>query len=54
MLLFEKLLLAIAILMQICNTLVKGKFLIKTEISPILFETYLNFMGADLAPTKKF
>lgn len=54
MLLLEKLLLAIAVLMQICNILVKDRHLIKLEISPILFETYLNFMGADLAPTKKF
>lgn len=54
MLLFEKLLLAIATLMQICNILVKDRFLIKMEISPILLETYLNFTGADLAPTGKF
>lgn len=53
MLLFEKLLLAIATLMQICNILVKDRFLIKMEISPILLETYLNFTGADLAPTGK-
>lgn len=53
MLLFEKLLLAIAVLMQICNILVKDRSLIKMETSPILLETYLNFMGADLAPTRK-
>lgn len=52
MLLFEKLLLAVAIPMQICNILVKDRFLIKSEIFPILLETYLNFIGADLALTK--
>lgn len=54
MFLFEKLLLAIAILTQICNILVIHRFLIKKEISPILFETSLISMDADLAPTKKF
>lgn len=54
MLLFEKLLLAIAIPMQICNILVKDRLLVKKEIFPILFETYLNFISTDLAPTKKF
>lgn len=54
MLLFEKLLLAVAIPMQICSILVKDRFLIKSEIFPILLETYLNFMGAALALTKKF
>lgn len=54
MLLFEKLLLAVAIPMQIFNILVKDRFLIKTEIFPILLETYVNFTGADLALTKKF
>lgn len=43
----------IAILMQICNILVKDRrnfhFYQKS-----LFETYLNSMSADLAPTKKF
>lgn len=53
MFLFEKLLLLIAIFMQICNILVIDRFLIKKEVSPILFETYLNSMGADLAPAKK-
>lgn len=52
MLLFEKLLLAVAIPMQIFNILVKDRFLIKTEIFPILLETYVNFTGADLALTK--
>lgn len=52
MLLFEKLLVAIAIPMQICNILVKNRFLIKMGIFPILIETYSNFMGAYLAPMK--
>jgi len=54
MLLSKKLLCAFSILIQICTILVKYEFLTKPEIFIFIPEIYLSFMGAVLAPTRKF
>lgn len=54
MLLFEKLLLAIAILMQICNILVKDRRNFHFYQESILFETNLNFSWVLIWLPQKF